>query len=98
MQLNCSSILVATGDFVGDWQSTDSACLSLQDEREAEYWDIFEDMTAEWDKTLADPSKKQWTKVPRVSPPSRSAPAAALPEEPESPSSASQPKVASIFK
>lgn len=37
----------------------------MQDEREAEYWDIFEEMTGEWDKTLADPSKQVWQQPPQ---------------------------------
>lgn len=36
----------------------------MQDEQEAAYWDIFDQMTEDWDKVLE--GKKEWLMVPEV--------------------------------
>jgi hypothetical protein len=36
----------------------------MQDEQEAAYWDIFDQMTEDWDKILEE--KKEWLMVPEV--------------------------------
>lgn len=36
----------------------------MQDEQEAAYWDIFDDMTEDWDKVLEE--KKEWLMPPTI--------------------------------